>query len=185
MRNIIYSMLVSLDGFIEAPDGDISWSVPDEELHQHFNEMEAAIGVHLYGRRMYEIMAGYWPTADQQPSVSQVEVEYARLWRSMPKIVFSTTLEKVAWNSRLVRGNIAEEVRQLKSQPGKDMSVSGAGLAASFMQLGLIDEYRLYIHPILLGDGKPMFPPMKERIKLKLVETLRFGSGVVLVRYQA
>jgi dihydrofolate reductase len=185
MRKIIYSMQVSLDGFIEASDGDIGWSVPDAELHQHFNEMEAAIGVHLYGRRMYEIMSSYWPTADQQPSVSQVEIEYARLWCSMPKIVFSTTLEKVAWNSRLVRGNIAEEVSRLKSQPGKDMSVSGAGLAASFLQLGLIDEYRLYINPILLGSGKPMFPPMKERISLKLVETRQFGSRVVLMRYQA
>jgi len=183
MRKIIYAMSVSLDGFIEDSNGDINWSAPDEELHQHFNDIEGAIGVHLYGRRMYEIMSAYWPMADQQPSAPKVEIEYARLWRRMPKVVFSTTLVKVGWNSRLVKGNIAEEVNRLKSQPGSDMSVGGAGLAASFMHLGLIDEYRLYIHPILLGSGKPMFPRMKEEIRLKLVETRQFSSGVVLVRY--
>jgi dihydrofolate reductase len=183
MRKIIYAMSVSLDGFIEDSNGDINWSAPDEELHQHFNDIEGAIGVHLYGRRMYEIMSAYWPTADQQPSALKVEIEYAWLWRRMPKVVFSTTLEKVGWNSRLVKGNIADEVNRLKSQPGSDMSVGGAGLAASFMHLGLIDEYRLYIHPILLGSGKPMFPRMKEEIRLKLVETRQFSSSVVLVRY--
>ena len=184
MRKVIYAMGVSLDGFIEELGGDLSWSYPDEELHKHFNERESEIGLYLYGRRLYENMAAFWPTADEDPSTPQFEVEYARIWKSKPKIVFSTTLERVAWNSRLVRGDIGEEVRKLKAQPGKDMSVGGAGLAASFMQLGLIDEYRLYFHPVILGGGKPMFRQLSDKINLQLVETHTFRSGVVLLKYQ-
>jgi dihydrofolate reductase len=184
MRKVIYAMSVSLDGFIEAADGDLSWSFPDEELHQHFNDLESTIDVHLYGRRLYENMAAFWPAADENPSAPQYEIEYARIWRNMPKIVFSKTLDQVGWNSRLVRGNIAEEVNKLKEQSGNDLSVGGAGLASSFMQLGLIDEYRLYIHPVVLGGGKPMFRPLQDQINLRLVETRTFGSGVVLLRYQ-
>jgi dihydrofolate reductase len=183
MRKVIYAMSVSLDGFIEATNGDLRWSFPDEELHQHFNDQEAMIDIHLYGRRMYEIMVDYWPAADENPASAGVEIEYARIWKGMKKIVFSKTLKKVVWNSQLIRGNIAEEVNRLKARPGKDMSVSGAGLAATFMQLGLIDEYRLYVHPIILGGGKPMFPHLGDTVKLKLIETHPFGSGVVLLRY--
>jgi dihydrofolate reductase len=184
MRKVTYGMSVSLDGYIEAPDGDLSWSFPDEELHQHFNDREAMIDTYLYGRRLYENMAAFWPTADENPTAPQHEIEYARIWKSKPKIVFSKTLDQVGWNSRLVRGNIAEEVRQLKEQPGKDMSVGGAGLASSFMQLDLIDEYWLYVHPVVLGAGKPMFGPLDEEIDLQLVETRTFGSGVMLLRYR-
>jgi dihydrofolate reductase len=183
MRKVIYAMSVSLDGLIEATDGDLGWSYPDEELHKHFNDQEAAIDTFLYGRRMYEGMVAYWPTADDNPSAPEYEIEYARIWKSKPKIVFSTTLDRVEWNSRLVRGNIAEEVNRLKEQPGGNMSVGGAQLASTFMQLGLIDEYRLYVHPIVLGGGKPMFRPLRDRIHLNLVETRTFGSGVVLLRY--
>ena len=184
MRKVIYAMSVSLDGFIEATNGDLSWSFPDEELHQHFNDLESTIDVHLYGRRLYENMAAYWPTADENPSAPKHEIEYARIWKSMPKIVFSKTLDQVKWNSRLVRGNIAEEVNKLKEQPGKAMSVGGAEIASTFMQLGLIDEYRLYFHPVILGGGKPMFRPLPEKINLRLIETRTFGSGAVLIRYQ-
>jgi dihydrofolate reductase len=177
-------MLVSLDGFIEAPNGDLSWSYPDQELHQHFNDQERAIDINLYGRGLYENMASFWPTADENPSAPQVEKEYARIWRDMPKIVFSRTLAQVGWNSRLVRGDIADEVNKLKEQPGKDLSVGGAGLAATFMQLGLIDEYWLYLHPVVLGGGKPMFQALRDKITLQFVETRQFGHGVVLLRYQ-
>ncbi len=185
MRNVIYGMSVSLDGFIEAKDGDISWTDPDEELHKHFNEREAAIDLHLYGRRLYENMASAWPSVDEDPSAGGDMKQYARLWKSMPKIVFSTTLKQVGWNARLVSGNIAEEVNKLKEQLGGDMSVSGAGLASSFMQLGLIDEFWLYVRPIILGGGKPMFPTLRDKITLKLVETHKFDGGVVLLRYQS
>jgi dihydrofolate reductase len=183
MRKVNYAMSVSLDGFIETTDGDISWADPDEELHSHFNERESDIDIHFYGRRLYENMAAYWPSADKNPSALKVEIEYARLWKEMKKIVFSKTLKKVDWNSQLVSGNIAEVVNRLKEEPGKDMSVGGAGLAAAFMQLGLIDEYYLYVHPIILGGGKPMFRHLGDKINLQLVETRKFGRGVVLLRY--
>ena len=184
MRKLIYAMSVSLDGYIEAANGDLSWSAPDEELHSHFNELEKQIDLNLYGRGMYEIMSAYWPTADENPSAPAVELEYARLWKGMKKIVFSKTLKSVGWNSRLVSENAAEEVKKLKSQAGGDISVSGAGIAASLMRLGLIDEYRLYVRPVILGGGKPMFPALHNALNLKLVEARTFGSGVVLLRYE-
>ncbi len=184
MRKIIYALSVSLDGFIEGVDGDLSWSVPDDELHTHFNELEKEIDLNFYGRRLYEMMAAFWPTADEDPSAPGVVVEYARIWKAMKKVVFSTTLKEVGWNSELFNGDIAAYVNKLKAQPGGDMSVGGAGLAASFMHLGLIDEYRLYVRPILLGGGKPMFPSLDESVRLQHVETHTFGSGVVLLRYQ-
>jgi dihydrofolate reductase len=184
MRKVIYAMSVSLDGFIETTGGGLDWSFPDEELHHHFNDREREIGIHFYGRRLYENMASFWPTADQNPAATPFEKEYARIWREMPKIVFSTTLKQVGWKAQLLRGDIANEINRLKDQPGPDMSVGGAGLASTFMQLGLIDEYRLYLHPVVLGGGKPMFGPLRSQIRLQLIETHTFGSGVVLLRYQ-
>jgi dihydrofolate reductase len=184
MRKIIYAMSVSLDGFIEAPGGDIGWTYIDEELHTHFNEQESRTGIALYGRHMYELMAAYWPTVDDDPSAVKVEVDYAHIWKNMPKVVFSTTLDKVEWNSRLVKENMADEVKNLKLQVGNDMSVGGAGLAASLMQLDLIDEFWLYVNPIILGGGKPMFPQLPHRSQLQLLETHTFTSGVILLKYQ-
>lgn len=182
MRKVIYAMSVSLDGFIETAGGDIGWSYPDAELHRHFNEHESTIDTHLYGRRLYEAMTAFWPTPDENPSAPDVEIDYARTWKQKQRIVFSRTLTQVGWNSQLFRGDIAEEINRLKAQPGKDMSLGGANLAATFMQLGLIDEYRLYVFPVILGSGKPMFPDLRDKIELKLVETRAFGSGVVLLR---
>jgi dihydrofolate reductase len=183
-RKVIYAMMVSLDGYMEGPDRDIDWSFPDEELHQHFNEQESEIDINLYGRGLYENMSSYWPTADLNPSAPQVEIDFARIWKSKPKVVFSKTLEQVEWNSRLVRENIADEIVKLKEQPGKNLSVGGSGIASTFMKLGLIDEFRLYIHPVVLGGGKPMFQPMNDAVTLRLVEARTFSSGVVLLRYQ-
>jgi len=182
MRKVIYAMSVSLDGYIEGANGDLSWSFPDEELHKHFNEQKALIDVHLYGRRLYENMAAFWPTADKNPSAPEAEIEYASIWKGMRKIVFSTTLTEVGWNSELFHGDIIEEIDKLKAQPGGDISVGGANLAGSFMRLGLIDEYRMYIHPVILGSGKSMFPSLKDKINLKLIESRTFGGGVVLLR---
>ncbi|HLE34227.1 MAG TPA: dihydrofolate reductase family protein [Bacteroidota bacterium] len=184
MRKVMYAMSVSLDGYIEAANGDLSWSFPDEELHKHFNERESMIDTYLYGRRLYENMTAYWPTADENPSAPQHEIEYARIWKSKPKVVFSKTLDHVEWNSTLIRDNIADEVNRLKSQSGKDMSVGGAELASTFMQLGLIDEFWLYVHPIILGRGKPMFQQLDDKITIVLIETHTFSSGVVLIRYR-
>jgi len=184
MRKVIYSMGVSLDGFIEGPNRELDWSTPDEEVHRFWNDQARDTSAFLYGRRLYELMADYWPTADEDPSAPDYMAEFARIWGDVPKIVFSTTLEKVDWNSRLVRGNIAEEVAKLRLQPGKEMSVGGPTLASSFMRLGLIDEYRLVVHPVVLGGGTPFFPELDEKIGLQLVETRTFGSGAVYLRYR-
>ena len=183
MRKLIYSMGVSLDGFIAGPAGEIDWSAPDEELHRFHNRQAREAGAHLYGRRLYEVMR-YWETAEENPSAAEYEREFARIWKDTPKIVFSKTLEGVEGNARLVRDGAAEEVARLKEEPGKDLAVGGAGLASTFMTLGLIDEYRLFISPVILGGGTPYFPPLEERINLELVETRTFGSRVVYVRYQ-
>ena len=183
MRKVIYSMGVSLDGFIAGPNGEIDWSAPDEELHRFHNQQARETGAHLCGRRLYEEMA-YWETADQKPSAPAHELEFARLWKDTPKIVFSRTLEEVEGNARLVRDGVAEEVAKLKEQPGKDLAIGGAGLASTFMKLGLIDEYRLFVSPVELGGGTPYFPVLDERINLELVETQTFCSRVFYVRYR-
>jgi dihydrofolate reductase len=183
MRNVIYSMSPSLDGFIADSGGEINWSAPDEELHRFHNERVREIGAHFLGRRLYETML-FWETADENPSAPEHVLEFARIWKALPKIVVSKTLETVEGNARLVRGDVAEEVAELKRQPGKDIAVGGAGLAATFMKLGLIDEYELFLNPVVLGGGTPYFPALEERIGLELVETRTFGSRVVFLRYR-
>ena len=183
MRNVIYSMTVSLDGFIAGPGGDIDWSVPSEELHRFHNEQVRELGAYFCGRRLYEVMT-YWDTAPENPSLGETELEFARIWQALPKIVFSNTLDKVEGNARLATGGIAEEVARLREQPGKDLAVGGAGLAASFIRMGLVDEFRLFVSPVALGAGTRYFPGLDERIKLELVETRTFGSRVVFVRYR-
>ena len=184
MRKLIYSMMVSLDGFIETPDRKIDWVIIDEELHRFANEQARDEGAFLYGRRLYELMADFWPTADANPSAPSYEVEFARIWQEKPKIVVSTTLNRVEWNSRLVRSNIGDEVARLKAQPGKDLSVGGATLAAALIRLGLVDEFCPIVHPVVLGGGTPFFPPLDHAINLRLLETRRFESGVVYLRYE-
>jgi dihydrofolate reductase len=182
-RKLIYSMGVSLDGFIAGPRGEIDWSAPDEELHRFHNERARELGAHLCGRRLYEAMV-YWETADENPSAAEHELEFARIWKALPKIVFSKTLERVEGNATLVRDVVAEEVAGLKEQPGKDVAVGGAGLASSLIELGLIDEFQVFVSPVVLGGGTPYFPALNERIDLELVETRTFGSRVAYLRYQ-
>ena len=183
MRKVIYSIGVSLDGFIAGPGGEIDWAAPDEELHRFHNEQTRELGAHLCGRRLYEEMV-FWETADRNPSAAEHEVEFARIWQALPKIVFSTTLTEVEGNARLATEGVREEVAKLRQQPGGDLAVGGAGLAAGFTRLGLIDEYRLFVSPVVLGGGTPYFPPLEERIALELVETRTFGSRVVYLRYR-
>jgi dihydrofolate reductase len=183
MRKLIYSMGVSLDGFIAGPDGEIDWSAPDEELHRFHNEQAREVGVELCGRRLYEVML-YWETADENPSAAEHELEFARIWQQLPKIVFSRTLEKVEGYARLAGDGGVEEVAKLKEQPGKDLAVGGAGLASTFIKLGLVDEYRLFVSPVVLGGGTLFFPPLEERVELELVETRTFASRVVYLRYR-
>jgi dihydrofolate reductase len=184
MRKTIWMMSVSVDGFMEGPHRELDWHMVDEELANHFNEQLSAMGAFLDGRVTYELMAGFWPTADSDPSSTGPMVEFARIWRDMPKIVYSRTLDRADWNTTVVRDLVVEEVIELKAQPGGDLVLGGADLAAAFMRHDLIDEYRLYVHPIIIGQGKPMFQPSDARIRLRLAETRTFGNGVVFLRYQ-
>jgi dihydrofolate reductase len=182
MRKLIYLMNVSLDGFIEGPNRELDWAHVDEESMSLFNDQQRGMDTLLYGRRLYEVMT-YWETAEADPSISEVEREFARIWKNSTKLVFSKTLEQVQGNARLVRGDIAGEITKLKQQPGKDLEIGGPNLASTVMQLGLIDEYRLVVHPVVLGSGTRFFPPLADKIDLRLVETRALGSGVVYLRY--
>jgi dihydrofolate reductase len=176
-------MSVSLDGFIEGPNREIDWHMVDDELHRHFNEQLAAMGAFLSGRVTYGLMAAFWPTADTDPSSTEPMVEFAGIWRDKPKIVYSRTLDRADWNTTVVRDVVPEQVMELKAQPGGDLVLSGADTAAAFMRHDLIDEYRIYVHPVVIGRGKPLFPPSRSRIGLRLAEARAFGNGVVLLRY--
>ncbi len=156
MRKIIFMMSVSLDGFFEGPGHELDWQLVDDELLGHFNEWLGGMSAFLDGRVTYELMAGYWPTADQDPSASPLVAEFAGIWRDMPKIVFSRTLERAGWNATVVSELVPGEIVALKAQPGGDMVLGGADLAAAFMRHDLIDEYRLYVHPVLIGRGRSL-----------------------------
>jgi dihydrofolate reductase len=177
-------MSVSLDGYIEGPNRDISWHMVDDELHRYFNEQLRGMGAFLSGRVTYELMAAFWPTADTDPASTEPMVEFARIWREMPKIVYSKTLRQAGWNTTIVRDVVPAEVATLKAAPGGDLALGGADLAASFMRLGLIDEYRIYVHPIVIGAGKRLFPASVPRVNLRLLETRAFGNGVLLLHYR-
>ncbi|WP_433310683.1 dihydrofolate reductase family protein [Micromonospora chersina] len=183
MRRIIVAMSISLDGCFEGPGGDLSWHRVDDELHQHFNDELREMSAFLDGRRTYELMASFWPTADQDPANDAPMREFAGIWRDMPKIVYSRTLERADWNTTVVREVVPEEVRALKEQPGGDMALGGAELAAAFARHGLVDEWRLYVVPVVLGAGRPLFPP-GARLDLDLITERRFGNGVVELRYR-
>lgn len=177
------SMSVSLDGFIEGPDREIDWHLVDDELHSHFNEQLATMGAFVSGRVTYELMAGFWPTADSDASSTGPVADFARIWRDMPKVVYSRTLKEAGWNTTIVREVLPDEVRALKAQPGGDLALGGAELVTTFRHHDLVDEYRLYVHPVLIGRGKPLFQTSDTRQALRLAETRQFGNGVVLLRY--
>jgi dihydrofolate reductase len=183
MGELIYSMGVSLDGYIAAPGGDIDWSAPDPDLHRFHNQQARDTAVHLYGRRLYEEMR-YWDTADQDPALGDPEREFAQIWKATPKVVFSETLDAVEGNATLRREVVPEEIAALKEQSAKDLAVGGAGLAATFIRLGLVDEFHQFVSPVVLGGGTPYFPPLDDRIDLELVEARKFGSRVVYLRYR-
>ena len=183
MSKIIYAMNVSMDGFIEDSKGNLDWSVPDEELHQHFNELEKKATLHIYGRRLYETMI-FWRNAEQNIDLSDYEKEYAHIWNNIPMIVVSTTLEKIDPEYILMREIKINEMTRYAKQNGEYIIVGGPNLAASFIQQGLVDEIRLYVAPVVLGEGKPMFLTGIPGNAMHLLETYVFKSGVVLLRYQ-
>jgi len=178
MRRLIVSNVMSLDGFFEGPNHEFNWFTPDEEFFAYAREMLRSVDTILFGRRTYEHMANYWPSAPRD--------EIADAMNSLPKVVFSSTLENAAWNNtRLIRGNISEEVTKLKSMPGKDMVILGGAMLASYLlEEGLIDEYRVVLAPLLLGKGNPLFKNLRQTIQLKLQKTRLLRSGVIVVYYQ-
>ncbi|MEU8032630.1 dihydrofolate reductase family protein [Streptomyces sp. NPDC049099] len=184
MRNVTYSMSLSLDGYIVGPDGEFDWTVPDEEIFRFATDEIREVGVHLLGRRLYETML-YWETADQNPSLDFSTLEFAAIWKALPKVVFSTTLSAVQGNARLASGGLAEEIERLRAEPGEgDIAIGGATLAAEAAALGLIDEYRARVYPVLVGGGIPFFPQHERRVDLELVETRLFSSTVIYLRYR-
>jgi dihydrofolate reductase len=184
MRSVTYSMSVSVDGYIVGPDGDFGWTAPDEEVFRFWIDEIRQVGVHLLGRRLYETML-YWETADQDPSLDDAELEWAALWKPLPKVVFSTTLSAVQGNARLASGGLAEEIERLRAEPAEGgIAIGGATLAAEAAALGLIDEYQAMVYPVLVGGGIPFFPQRERRVDLELVETRTFSSRVVYLRYR-
>jgi len=184
MGKLIYCMNTSADGFIETPDRDIGWTNVDDELHAWFNDQTRGLQAALYGRRMYEVMAGYWPTAEEDPEATDVMRDFARIWKPMPKVVFSTTLESVDHNARLVRGDVREVWSELRREFDGDIDVSGADLAGQFVRAGLVDEYQVMVHPAVLGTGTPFWPKLDSPLRLRLLGTHIFESGVVLNSYR-
>jgi dihydrofolate reductase len=168
---------------MEGPNRELDWQLVDEELHWHFNEVLAPMSMFLDGRVTYELMAGFWPTADHDPASPPPMADFARIWRDMPKIVFSRTLDGAGWNTTVRRDVDPDEIRALKAEAGGDMALGGADLASAFLRHDLVDELRLYVHPVVLGAGKRLFEAPSTTLPLRLVETKTFASGVVLLRY--
>ncbi len=183
MGKLIYSMNVSVDGFVASADGGLEWADVDEEVHRWFNEQTAGLSATLYGRRMYEVMAGYWPTAERDPRATDAMREFARAWNPLPKIVFSRTLDHVDHGARLVSGDVRSRLEELRREFEGDLDVSGPQLAGQFVARGLVDEYRLVVHPVVLGIGTPFWPSLERPLRLRLVDRQPFGSGAEMRTY--
>jgi dihydrofolate reductase len=184
MRPVTYSMGVSLDGYIVGPDGRFDWTAPDPEVFQSHIEELRRVGVHLMGRRLYETML-YWEDADRDQSLDAAEREWTALWKPLPKVVFSRTLTAVRGNARLASGGLREEIERLRAEPVEgEIAIGGARLAAEAAALDLIDEYRPFVYPVLVGGGVPYLPQDRRRVDLQLIGSRAFSSGVVYLRYR-
>jgi dihydrofolate reductase len=184
MGKLIYSAITSLDGYVADEDGKFDWAAPNEEVHSFVNDLERPVGTYLYGRAMYEVMVA-WETMDRIPDQPPVVQDYAEIWQAADKIVYSRTLETVSSaRTRIERDFDPEAVRQMKAQAGRDITVGGPGLAAQAIKAGLVDEYHLFLTPIMVGGGKQSLPD-DVRLKLELLDERRFGNGVVHLHYHA
>ena len=179
---LIYSMGVSVDGYITDRDGGIEWTLPSEELFAFHLARVKQLGTHLCGRRLYETMLP-WETDPSLPDTA-AEAEFAAVWCALPKVVFSRTLDRVQGNARLAGSSVADEVAAALGATDKDVEIGGAGLAAAALELGLVDELRIFRFPVLVGGGTPFTPPRREDAPLSLVETRSFAAGVVYERYR-
>jgi dihydrofolate reductase len=184
MRSVTYSMNVSLDGYISGPDGGFEWTEPGQELFRFVTDETRELAAYVMGRRLYETML-YWETADQDPSLDDDALAWAAIWKPLPKVVFSTTLPAVEGNARLATGSLVEEIERLRAEPADgDIAIGGATLAGEAARLGLIDEYRPRVHPVLVGGGIPFYPQSGRRVDLELVESRTFSPQTVCFRYR-
>ena len=179
---LIYSMSVSVDGFIADREGAFGWTAPDEELFRFHLAEVRKLGGFLIGRRLYETML-VWET-DPSLRDNELGAAFADVWCAIPKTVFSRTLDSVQGNARLAEASVAEEVAASLEATDKDVEIGGAGLAAAAIELGLVDELRMFRNPIVVGGGTPYLPPVTEDVRLDLIETRTFGSRVIYERYQ-
>jgi|SRR5690625_617252 len=185
MRKVILSMMVSLDGFIEGFHQDQEWFTWDEEMESYMMNFFQTIDTFIYGRKAYEVMVGYWPTAASNPAWPNRDQKFVDTMNNYPKLILSGTLDKVEWNGTLIKDNIAEEISNIKKQSGKDLALfAGADAAATFIQHDLIDEYRLIINPVVVGGGTPLFKNVQDRLNLKLLKAQTFPSGIVILHYE-
>jgi len=184
MAKLIYTAITSLDGYVADEDGNFDWAEPDEDVHSFVNDLERPVGTHLYGRRMYDVMV-YWETAHTLADQPDFIQDFARIWQAADKIVYSKTLETVSSaRTRIERDFDPEAVRQLKESAGRDITVGGPDLAAQAIKAGLVDEYHLFLAPIVVGGGKQSLPD-NVRLTLELVDERRFGNGTVHLRYRS
>ncbi|MBV9005280.1 MAG: dihydrofolate reductase family protein [Solirubrobacterales bacterium] len=182
MAKLIYSAITSLDGYVEDEEGKFDWAAPDEEVHAFVNDLERPIGTYLYGRRMYETMA-YWETVSTDADQPAVSREFAEIWRAADKIVYSRTLETLSSaRTRIERNFDADVIRRLKETSRSDITIGGAELAGEAIASGLVDEWRLFVGPIVVGGGKRALPD-NVRVELELMDERRFRSGVVYLNY--
>jgi dihydrofolate reductase len=182
---ITYSMNVSLDGFINDAQGSLDWALVDDEIHGFWNDHIGRAGAFVYGRRLYETMAAYWPTAESDPEGTPTTFEFARVWNSKPIIVFSNSLTAVSGNARLVRGDVSAVLRAIRDETVGELQIGGAHLAQQFIRAGIVDEYRPVIHPAILGSGTPYLPPGMAMTPLRLIDTRRFANGAVALSYES
>jgi dihydrofolate reductase len=183
MAKLIYSAITSLDGYVADEEGSFDWAAPNEEVHRFVNDLERRVGTYLYGRRMYEVMVA-WETMDSRADQPPVIDDFTKIWQAADKIVYSKTLETVSSaRTRIERDFDAEAVRQLKASSERDITVGGPELAAQAIRAGLVDEFQLFVTPVVVGGGKKALPD-DAHLKLELLDERRFGSGVVHLHYR-
>ena len=186
MRKIIYWVHASIDGYIAGPNGEFDWPALGPELFGYSEAMNEQVDTLMYGRVVWDMMSAYWPTADADPETTYDHARaFAPFWRATPKVVVSRTLDEAGWDARVIGKDLAAEVAELKRQPGKDILLTGgAQVAASLTELGLLDDYRIVVHPVVLGGGSRLLPATGDRVGMALVDTRTFDSTTVLLRYE-
>lgn len=185
MGKVIFLMNVSLDGYIETPDRSLEWTTVDDELHTWFNERLRSTEVSVYGRRLFEVMNAHWPTYESDPAATGPMLEFGRIWNAKPKVVVSSSMQEAPPGWRLTGGDPETILEELRRDFSGDIEIGGPTLAAGFIRSGLVDEYQLVVHPVILGGGRPFFPELERPVGLRLLETRTFSSGAVYLGFAA